>query len=305
MIKKLADELRLHNVGEGAPPATLDLPPRSVVGVLSPHIDYERGGRAYAWAYRALRDHGTRARTYIILGTSHKPMAHRFVATRKDFETPLGMVRTDQELLRELETEFSGELFADEFAHAQEHTIELQTVYLRHVLGEHETPCIMPILVGSFEPMLHDGSRPSEDEEIQEFCAALRRLLARYGDRVGVIGGVDLSHCGPHFGQMELNDKEREHEIEVGDRVALAMIEGGDPETFFAHFQANGNRQQVCSIAPIYVVMAAMRDLAIPRVLTYQQANTHDRTCLVSFASVAFDKKESLREQPKIILVRG
>ncbi len=305
MIKKLAEQLRGHVHASGAPPAELDLPRKSVVGVLSPHIDYDRGGAAYAWAYRALKDYGVGAKTYIVIGTSHKPMAHRFVATRKDFETPLGLVETDRELLDELRESFGGELFADEFAHANEHTIELQTIYLRHIFGENETPRIVPVLVGSFEEMLLTGAKPSDDPEIASFCKALKEILERHGGRVGLIAGVDLSHCGPHFGQPVMNDEEREREIEIGDRGALAALETGDPEKFFDYFREDGNEQQVCSIATIYVAMAAMQGLAIPRVLTYQQANTPDRTCLVSFASVAFIKKEALEHSPKIVIVSG
>lgn len=305
MIKNVSELLRAHANTPGAPPAELDLPRNSVVGVLAPHIDYERGGAGYAWAYRALAEHGVKAHTYIVLGTSHKPLAHRFVATTKDFDTPFGVVKTNHELLKELQAEFQGELFADEFAHANEHTVELQAVYLRHKFGESQCPQIVPILVGSFEEMLYDGKKPSEEAEIVSFCTALRNVLERYGDDVGLIGGVDFSHCGPHFGDMEINDEEREREIETLDRGALAAIERGDPDHFFEYFRPNGNSQKVCSIAPIYVALSAMRDRAVPRVLSYHQANTPDRTCLVSFASVAFLKKDAVKQQPKILIVSG
>lgn len=303
VIKHLADQLRSHTVGASAPPPQLDLPANSVVGVLAPHIDYDRGGPAYAWAYRALAQHGVGAKTYIVLATSHKPMAHRFVATRKDFETPLGLVETDRELLQELSDEFGGELFQDEYAHAHEHTVELQAVYLRHTFGDNRMPKIVPILVGSFDEMLFGENSPQDDPEVSSFCKALARILERHGDRVGLIGSVDLSHCGPHFGQTPLNDPEREEEIASGDRKALAALESGDPEQFFEVFRQNQNNQQVCSVAPIYVALAAMQRYAVPRVLTYQQANSPDRTCLVSFASVAFLKKESVSTAPKILIV--
>jgi hypothetical protein len=51
--------------------------------------------------------------------------------------------------------------------------------------------------------------------------------------------------------------------------------------------------------------MEAMRGRATPRVLTYQQSNSADRTCLVSFASVAFLKNGAGRQAPKIILATG
>lgn len=305
LIKDLADELRRHARASQGPPAQLDLPPKSVRAIMAPHIDYQRGGPAYAWAYRALKEHGIQARTWIVLGTCHRPLSHRFVATRKDFETPLGTVATDRDLLKEIAAEFSGELFRDEYAHATEHTIELQAIYLRHIFGESACPKIVPILVGSFEEFLFDGQRPSDDEEIAAFCGALRRILERHGDDVGLIAGVDLSHCGPQFGHPQLNDEQREREIETGDRAVLSAIELGDPDRFFDVFRPHQNVQQVCSIAPIYCTLAILQGNATPRVLTYQQANSEDRTCLVSFASVAFLKPEALATTPRILIVPG
>jgi AmmeMemoRadiSam system protein B len=311
MIKELSDEFRRHSTASGAPPDRLDLPAASVAGILAPHIDYYRGGPAYAHAYRALREHGLPgARTFIVLGTSHRPLEGRFAATRKAFETPLGNVETDAEVLDALGRYCEADLFRDEYAHASEHTVELQAIYLRHIFADRDgsivpAPRIVPILVGPMEDLLVSGRVPMDDPEIAAFCAALRRVLDEAGDSVALIGGVDLSHCGPQFGDEELNDEQRERAIEASDRAILAAIESGDPNRFFEVFRASRNATNVCSIAPIYVTMEAMRGRATPRVLTYQQSNSADRTCLVSFASVAFLKNGAGRQAPKIILATG
>ncbi|MCX7717221.1 MAG: AmmeMemoRadiSam system protein B [Candidatus Sumerlaeaceae bacterium] len=311
MIKELGDEFRRHLTAKGAPPPQLDLSPGSVAGILAPHIDYYRGGPAYAYAYRALREYGLPGtRTFIVLGTSHRPLDGRFAATRKTFETPIGDVETDTEILDALSRYFGGDLFRDEYAHANEHTVELQAIYLRHTFAGQEgsllpPPRIVPVLVGPMDDLLLTGRSPKDDPEIAAFCAALRRVLDEAGDRVAVIGGVDMSHCGPQFGDEELNDEQREQAIETADRAALAAIEDGDPERFFETFRKDENATNVCSIAPIYVMMEAMRERAKARVLTYQQANSDDRTCLVSFASVAYVKNGSSPDGAKMILARG
>jgi AmmeMemoRadiSam system protein B len=303
MIKQLSDDLKRHASRDQAPPAKLDLPTGSVAGILAPHIDYQRGGPAYAWAYRALREHGIAAKTWIVLGTCHGPTSHRFVATRKPFETPLGTVETDTGILREIEEAFAGELYRDEFVHVTEHSIELQAVYLRHMFRDGTTPQMVPILVGSFEDFVESGTSPKSDPEVASFCTALRRVFEVHKDDVGIIGGVDLSHCGRQFGDEELNDAGREKEIEGGDRALLAAIESGDPEEFFNVVSRDGNIRNVCSVAAIYCVLEAMRGFARGRLLTYQQHNSEDRTCLVSFASVAFLRDHA--ETPRILLVPG
>ena len=305
MLKDLGDEFRRHQAGPDAPPPDLDLPRGAVKGILAPHIDYLRGGHGYAWSYRALKEYGEPARAYIVLGTSHNPLTHRFVATRKAFETPLGNVDTDTDLLAELGNAFGGEMYRDEYAHASEHTIELQAIYLRQMFGEGRTPKIVPVLVGSFEDLLESPSSPKADPEVGPFCAALRSVLDDHEGEVGIIGGVDFSHCGPQFGDEMLNDAAREQEIESGDRALLSAIESGDPDAFFDVIRRDGNAHNVCSVAPIYCALEAMRGRAQARVLAYRQANSEDRSCLVSFASVAFVRNGAKAPGAKILIVPG
>lgn len=289
-LKQLADEMRRHTKGPKAPPREFDLPKDSVVGLLSPHIDYTRGGQAYAWAYRALLEHGASLRTLIVLGTCHSPASHRFVATRKSFETPFGYVETDQELLDELAKAFGGELYRDEYEHALEHSIELQAAYLKHMFGD-ACPRIVPILVSSFQDLLEPDLSPDQDEEISSFCSAVKAVLSSHSD-VGLIAGVDLSHCGPQFGHEEPNDEARCRSIEARDRELVALIESGKPEAFFDFFRSNHNEQNVCSVAPIYCAMKAFEGKASARLLTYDQSNSEDKECLVSFASMVFLKNQ-------------
>ncbi len=299
LIKQLTDEFERHRYGKNSPPSQLNLP--SVVrAVLSPHIDYARGGETYAWAYKAIAEH-TMATTFIILGTLHRPSTHFFIATDKNFRTPLGTVEIDHDMLNELKREFQGELFTDEYLHAHEHTIELQVMYLQQALKVRKFK-ILPILVGSFEEFLHVDPPiyPSDDSEVTKFIETLKTLMQRHGERVVLIGGVDFSHCGPEFGDDELNHTEREEEIRYQDNAMLEAIEEVNPKKFFDSFRPTMNQQKVCSISPIYCVLAALEGEHKGTTLKYQQANSQDRQCLVSFASVAFTPKE---QKKKIILL--
>jgi len=301
LLKELGDEFRRHRLSRKSPPDRLDFNGASVRAILSPHIDYARGGEAYAWAYQALAQH-SQATTFIVLGTLHRPASHLFIATGKTFETPLGPVETDRDLLDELKAEFPGELFEEEFQHASEHTIELQALYLKHALRDRPFR-IVPILVSSFEEYLHTDppTDPRHDEEIRGFCNALKTLLQRHGDRVALIGGVDFSHCGAEFGDDFMNTPEVEGEIRELDQRMLAAIEAVDPSAFWDSFQEDGNERKVCSIAPIYCVLSALEGDCEGRTLLYDQANSADRSCMVTFASVAFTTKAAPKS--KIILL--
>ncbi|PYO55864.1 MAG: AmmeMemoRadiSam system protein B, partial [Candidatus Rokuibacteriota bacterium] len=121
--------------GPGAPgglPAGVGSPP--LRGLIAPHIDFHRGGSVYGWAYRALLERSD-ADLFVILGTCHAGMGDPFAATLKPYDTPLGAVPVDRDFYEALSRRYGADLLSSEAAHRSEHSIELQAVMLRHVLG--------------------------------------------------------------------------------------------------------------------------------------------------------------------------
>lgn len=300
LIRDLAEAMRGHKMGPDSPPSKLDLPGGALRAVLAPHIDYERGGQTYAWAYQAILEKSS-ADTFVILGTLHRPSLHPFIATRKTFETPFGNVEVDTEFLDEFEKDFEGELYEDEYQHLDEHTIELQVVYLKHLLKDRPFR-IVPFLVGSMDQLFHleEKVEPMDDGEVQSFVAALRKGLDARGDKALLVGGVDFAHCGPEFGDRQANDESVVKSVAEQDRAMLDAIESVDPTAFFDTFRGDLNERRVCSVAPIYCVLAAMQGKATGKTLKYHQANNAEKSCMVSFASVGFFDREPAK--PKIIL---
>jgi len=291
MMKTLGEEFRRHRMSRYSPPQKLELPAgNSVRAVFSPHIDFQRGGESYAWAYQAIEQH-TRADTYIVLGTLHRPSSHLFIGTDKDYDTPFGTVETDKALLEELKSLYPHELLDEDYLHADEHTIELQAVYLKKVLGDRPFK-ILPILVGSIDDymLIEEKVNPREvDEELAAMIKALRILLERHGEKVVLIGGVDMAHCGPEFGDEQPNSPEVEQAIRSQDEAALAHVEAINATGFFDSFRESHNERKVCSVAPMYTILAALEGMDLKgHRLAYQQSNSTDRNSMVTFASVAF-----------------
>ena len=74
---------------------------------MSPHIDFQRGGAAFAWAYdRVVAE--SDAELFVILGTAHTPLHGLFSVSSKDFATPLGTARTDREFVAALAKRLNG-----------------------------------------------------------------------------------------------------------------------------------------------------------------------------------------------------
>lgn len=266
-----------------------------MLGAFAPHIDYERGGFAYAWAYEAIARATTEVDTFVILGTIHRPMDVQFSATRKAYRTPFGRAEVDHEFLDELDRRLEGlRLLGDEFAHAAEHSIELQVIYLQHALAGRERPWrIVPILIDSFHEEVESGRSPRKRSDVVQFIEALRELIEDRAPRVFLIGGVDFSHIGPRFGGKSVLRRTDYLRTAHDDMDMLEAVTSLDPERFFDTFVRDNNARNVCSIAPMYCMLSVLEGSAHGLTLRYGQAPDPDGQQCVSFAGVAFMERSN------------
>jgi AmmeMemoRadiSam system protein B len=281
--------------GSGAPAAD-GAPASGFRGILSPHIDFPRGGRVYTWSYRELVER-SRADTFVILGVAHQYCRRRFALTYKDFETPLGVVPTDRAYVDGLASLAGRDLFDDELSHRTEHSIEFQVVFLQYLLGDRRDFTIVPILVGSFQDLMERGVDPMQDPDVKRFIDALRTVEAGRGRSVAYIGGIDLCHVGPEFGDPNPVDPILQEQVRRFDGEMLDRAAAGDPEGWFRTAGAVGNRWRVCGLAATYTFLHAIGP-SRGRLLKYEQALDDRRTCCVSFASMAFHASETAAPVP-------
>ena len=131
-------------------------------GLLSPHIDYARGGEVYAQVWKRAAQAARDAELVILLGTDHYG-ADLLTLTRQNYATPYGVLPTDAALVDRLATAIGAEAaFAGELRHRGEHSLELVAVWLHHMRGGQPVP-VAPILTGSFHPFMLNGATPAND----------------------------------------------------------------------------------------------------------------------------------------------
>jgi len=269
--------LRAAEVDGAAPPD------RPVRGLVAPHIDFARGGLCYGWAYRQLAG-SEPADTYLILGTDHGAAQSPFIATRKAFATPLGAAEPDGELLDAIEERCPFDVFADEFAHRREHSVEFQVVWLQHVLGDVR---ILPVLCEAFHRRNGEVVDPAEVPAVGEFTRALRDAAAALGRRLCVVAGADLSHVGPRFGDPQPAVPGRLSVIEAQDRALLEPAAAMDRSAFAAAFRSDNDARHVCGFPAIYTLLALL-ETGQGTLLKYDQAPDHQTQSVVSFASLRY-----------------
>ena len=261
-------------------------------GVLSPHIDLHRGGPAFAWAYKHIVEE-TDADVFVIFGTAHNPMRNLFSVTRKHFETPLGTVETDRAFVSQLAAKLASarggqelNLFADESAHRQEHSIEFQAVFLQYLLGDRRPFKIVPVLTGSFHEFVAGNRSPTDSAQVSAFVTAMRQTAAHHGGKICYISGGDLAHIGQRFGDRAFLDAARLKDQAENDRELLAAACRCDSDAFFRHVASQQDRNRICGLSPTYTMLEVMRPAG--ELLRYDQAVELDGTACVSFASLAF-----------------
>ena len=133
--------------------------PAELKGLISPHIDYERGGPIYAQVWSRAREALKQAELVVILGTDHNEGKGRITLTHQDYETPYGVIPTAHDVIDKLAAKIGEDAFACELNHRGEHSIEAALVWLHYLIGGNKCH-IVPILCGSFQTFIERGEIP-------------------------------------------------------------------------------------------------------------------------------------------------
>ena len=143
-------------VGERSPDAAAG----PVAGVVSPHIDYQRGWRVYADVWQRAAPAIAEADLVIVFGTDHSGGPGKLTLTRQSYATPWGVLPTAQPVVDAVaEALGEDEAFAEEIHHRSEHSIELALTWLHYFLRPRECE-VVPVLCGSFHELMTGVEEP-------------------------------------------------------------------------------------------------------------------------------------------------
>jgi MEMO1 family protein len=197
---------------------------RHLRAVIVPHAAWVYSGAIAAHAYAALA--ADRApETVLLLGVNHQARGAPAALGSLDWQTPIGPVATDPDLLRALRR---SPVEVDDRAHATEHSLEVQMPFLEYVLPK---PRVVALSVSW-------GSLAF----LTEVAAVVRRALR--GRDVLLLASTDLSHYLPAEEAQRL------------DRLALDAIASRRPDTLYDTIRSHDI--SMCGIAPTTVLLAAL-----------------------------------------------
>jgi len=226
-------------------PASL---PGRIVGIQVPHAGIEFSGPTAAKAYRLLQ--GMEFLTVIMLGPSHRvDFKGAAVFDKGVWRTPLGDVVVDEEMATELlkEDKFFVRLPT---AHFQEHSLEVQLIFLQRVLQNFK---IVPIML----------LFPSYEE-----CERVGKVLAKVakGKNVLLLASSDLYHGYSY------------NEARSSDSLTLELIEKFEPKAFYQAVQESyfKDKPVACGGYPIVAMMIAARELGADKVVILGRTNSNE-----------------------------
>ncbi len=274
---------------DGVTPAPVDW--SQGVGLLSPHIDYERGGPVYAQVWKRAANAVAEADVAVIFGTDHFG-DDLFTLTRQSYATPYGTLPTDTVVVDALAAALGEDAaFAGELRHRSEHSLELVAVWLHHIRAGEPLP-VVPILVGSLHQHMRNGSAPQDDAQIAAALAAIKRATA--GRRVLYVASGDLAHVGPAFGGAALHSAQK-RSLRMADEALLAPLQLGDADGFFAEIKRVQNSNNVCGVTPLYMALRSLGKVAGTQLGYAHCPANAEGTSVVSVAGMFFQAEQGVR----------
>ena len=242
--------------------STID--PASLEGTLKalvvPHAGYMYSGQVAAHAYALLQKR--RFGRVILLGPSHRTRFKGFsVNLQSGYETPLGIVRVDQEMGRKILNAGTRTMWFKQ-AHALEHSLEIQLPFLQTVLHNFK---IVPILMGQ-----------QDLDSCLNLAHTLVEVLKSIQDTL-LIASTDLSH----FHQYS--------EAKALDFKFIEQVRRLNPEGLAKDLRTG--KCEACGGGPVITVMLVAQALGADRAQILNYANsgdvTGDRGRVVGYLSAA------------------
>ncbi len=182
-----------------------------------PHAGWDFSGEVSLRVMSAL---DSTAQTVVVIGGHLHPSDANYAAKEDMYETPIGLIKADIELLKLLETE--TELAEDRYT---DNTVEIQLPLVRYMFPEAKVLWL----------------RSSPSERAIKLGNALARCSKKLDRRIIVLGSTDLTHYGLNYGfmPMGLGKSAVEWVKNVNDREFLDLLLSFKAEEAIRHAVKN------------------------------------------------------------------
>ncbi|MCS3900442.1 AmmeMemoRadiSam system protein B [Methanococcus voltae] len=182
------------------------------IGLICPHAGYEYSGITASYSYYELSKRLGDETTIILLAPNHTGMGARVAISNEIWETPLGDIKPDLELIDEL---ISHDLFElDDIAHLQEYSVEVQLPFIKHLeLLNISKFKIVPICCQSMEY-----------DDYVNMGASIYESATKLNKKVVIIASTDFSHYEPQETTIKKDAKVIKNILEMDEKAIYEAI---------------------------------------------------------------------------------
>jgi len=243
--------------------AAKGVPAPDVRALIVPHAGYDYSGQIAAEAYKSVE--GRKFESVVIIAFLHRIFLQGvLVDDVAAYETPLGRVPVDRELVRAIQ--MSHPLFRNALpGRLEEHSLEVQIPFLQETVQDLK---IVPIYIGV-----------QNITNVTTLADTLATILA--GRNILVVATTDLSH----FHSYET--------ASAKDKALIALFEKGNAEAIYDAYAKE--EAEACGMGPVLtsILLARKMKWSGPRLIRYANSGdvTGDRSSVVGYAAMAFLEK--------------
>jgi len=158
--------------------------PSKIVAGVVPHAGWGFSGAVAAKVFKCIKERSSPA-TFILLGAIHRwGIRKNSVYANGSWLTPLGEVEVDSNIAADLLDSLQTLLAEDPRAHSEEHSIEVQTPFIKYFFPQ---AMLVPIAI------VPNSKSALTGQKIGKFVAENKKEIV-------VIGTTDLTHYGDNYG---------------------------------------------------------------------------------------------------------
>ena len=231
---------------------------------VAPHAGYKYSGKIAAATYKSisLNKQVDKNTTFVIICPNHIGLGSDVSVSMANWRTPFGDVINDTELSEEI-CKYSG-IEPDEIAHIDEHSIEVQLPFLKH---------IAPNSKACFVCMMDQGI---------DACRLLESAISESSNRLGrkviIIASSDMDHYEPESVALRKDFELFRHITQI------------EPDEF--NLSVEKVKNSICGYGPITTAMLFSKRKGCKKgeIICYGNSGTEtgNRKSVVSYASIVF-----------------
>jgi len=229
---------------------------------IAPHAGTIYSGQTAAYSYSLMQ----KPETVVILSPNHTGYGEEIsVYPEGKWQTPLGETEVDKKAVNKI-IELFPKTRKDEMAHLQEHSIEIQLIFLQYLFKDFK---IVPITL-----MTENSS------DLEKLAETLIETEKQLGKKFTIIASSDFTHFLPA-------EKAKEKDFKAIEFIKKINVKG-------FHELIQKERLSICGHSPIEVLMQYCKKEEIKKVELINYSNsgetTRDYSSVVAYASIGFFK---------------